>query len=74
MSVSDSTTSTKPAIESLTLKSIAALAVAFVADHFKFALPVGATQDVASSLIDLVSTLSLIGAAIGRVRATKPIS
>ena len=74
MSNTDATSSdTKPAVESLTLKSIAAIAIAFVANHFKFALPLGAAQDVASSLIDLVSTLGLIGAAIGRVRATKPI-
>ncbi|MES1200333.1 MAG: hypothetical protein ABUS57_02655 [Pseudomonadota bacterium] len=74
MSTTDASADTKPAIESLTLKSIAAIAVAFVANHFKFALPIGAAQDVASSLIDLVTTLGLIGASIGRVRATKPIS
>ena len=73
MSTTETTPDTKPAIESLTLKSIAAIAVAFVANHFKLALPFGAAQDVASSVIDLVTTLGLIGAAGGRARASKPI-
>ena len=66
-------TEPKPAIQSLTLKSIAAIAVAFVANHFKFALPAGGAEQVASSIIDLVTTLGLIGAAVGRTRASTPI-
>ncbi|MES1199751.1 MAG: hypothetical protein ABUS48_07210 [Pseudomonadota bacterium] len=67
-------TEPKPAIQSLTLKSIAAVAIAFVANHFKFALPQGAAEQVASSIIDLITTLGLIGAAVGRTRASAPIS
>ena len=63
----------KPAIQSLTMQSITALAVALVASHFRVALPEGAAQTLASSLIDLVTTLSLIGAAVGRARATGPL-
>ncbi|HWA00089.1 MAG TPA: hypothetical protein VG841_07210 [Caulobacterales bacterium] len=66
-------TETKPAIQSLTLKSVAVIAVAFVANHFKVALPAGAAEQVVSSLIDLATTLGLIGAAIGRTRASTPI-
>ncbi|HVY84451.1 MAG TPA: hypothetical protein VG943_04925 [Caulobacterales bacterium] len=67
-------TETKPAIQSLTLKSIAAIAVAFVASHFKVMLPSGVAEQVASSVIDLITTLGLIGAAVGRTRASAPIA
>ena len=68
------TTGAKSAADSLTLRSLAAIAVAFVANHFRLTLPDGAVQDVASTLIDLVTTLGLIGAAIGRARASGPIA
>lgn len=67
-------TAPKPAIQSLTLKSAAAIAVAIVASKFKIQLPAGAAQDLVSAAIDLVSTLGLIGVAIGRSRAKGPIS
>lgn len=63
----------KSAIESLTLKSAAAIAVASVASRLSIELPTGAAQDIASALVDLVTTLGLIGIAIGRTRARGPI-
>lgn len=64
----------KPALQSLTLKSAAAIAVAIVASKMKLQLPEGAAQDIASSAIDLISMLGLIGVAIGRSRAKTPIA
>jgi len=63
----------RAAIQSLTLKSAAAIAVAAVASRFSVDLPTGAAQDIAGSLIDLVTTLGLIGVAVGRTRARGPI-
>ena len=65
---------TKTISQSLTLKSAAAIAISLVASHFAVLLPDGAAQTLASSLIDLVSTLGLLGVAIGRVRAKGPIA
>jgi hypothetical protein len=67
-------TAPKPAFASLTLKSAAAIAVAAVASRFNIALPEGAAQELASAAIDLITTLGLIGVAIGRARARSPIS
>jgi hypothetical protein len=64
---------TKAALESLTLKSAAAIAVAAVASRFSIDLPAGAAQDIASALVDLITTLGLIGIAVGRARARGPI-
>ena len=69
-----SDTTPRPAAESLTLKSAAAIAVAIVASKLKVQLPEGSAQDLASAAIDLMSTLGLIGVAIGRVRAKGPIT
>lgn len=63
----------KPAIQSLTLRSAAAIAVAAAADRLGVVLPDGAAQEVAGALIDLVVTLGLIGVAIGRTRARTPV-
>lgn len=63
----------KPAMQSLTLKSAAAIAIAAVAGRFAVELPPGAAQELAGALIDLVTTLGLIGVAIGRTRARGPI-
>jgi hypothetical protein len=63
----------KSALESLTLKSAAAIAIASVASRFSIELPAGAAQDIASALIDLVTTLGLVGVAVGRARARGPI-
>jgi hypothetical protein len=63
----------KPAVQSLTLKSAAAIAIAAVAGRFAVELPPGAAQDLAGALIDLITTLGLIGVAIGRTRARGPI-
>jgi len=63
----------KPASESLTLRSAAAIAVAIVASRFSVDLPAGVAQQFASAIVDLVTTLGLIGVAIGRARANGPI-
>lgn len=63
----------KSAIESLTLKSAAAIAIAAVAGRFSVELPAGVTQDLASAVIDLITTLGLIGVSVGRARARGPI-
>ena len=67
------TTPEKSAIQSLTLRSAAAIAIAAAADRLGVALPEGAAQDLASALVDLVVTLALIGVAVGRTRARTPI-
>ncbi|MGD9815102.1 MAG: hypothetical protein AB7Q23_02140 [Hyphomonadaceae bacterium] len=63
----------KTAIQSLTLRSAAAIAIAAAASELQIALPEGAAQDIAAVLIDLVVTLGLVGVAIGRTRARGPI-
>ena len=63
----------KSAIHSLTLRSAAAIAVAFAAERLGVALPEGAAQEIAGALVDLIVTLALIGVAIGRTRARSPI-
>lgn len=63
----------KHALKSLTLKSAAAIAIAAVASRFAVELPPGAAQELAGALIDLVTTLGLIGVAVGRTRARGPI-
>ena len=63
----------KAAIQSLTLRSAAVIAIAAAADRLGITLPEGAAQEIASSLIDLIVTLGLIGVAIGRTRARAPI-
>lgn len=63
----------KAAIQSLTLRSAAIIAIAAAADRLGVTLPDGAAQEIANSLIDLVITLGLIGVAIGRTRARTPI-
>lgn len=63
----------KPALESLTLKSAAAIAIALVASRFAIGLPENLAQDLAGAIIDLISTLGLIGVAVGRARARGPI-
>lgn len=63
----------KAAIQSLTLRSAAAIAIAAAADRLQIALPEGAAQEIAGALVDLVVTLGLVGIAIGRTRARGPI-
>jgi hypothetical protein len=64
----------KPAIQSLTLRSAAAIAIAVAAERLGVALPEGAAQELAAAFIDLVVTLGLIGVAVGRSRARTPIT
>lgn len=63
----------KSAIQSLTLRSAAVIAIAAAADRMGVVLPDGAAQEIAASLLDLIVTLGLIGVAIGRTRARSPI-
>lgn len=63
----------KAAIQSLTLRSAALIAIAAAADRMGIVLLAAAAQELANSLIDLVVTLGLIGVAIGRTRARTPI-
>jgi cadmium resistance protein CadD (predicted permease) len=63
----------RAALDSLTLRSVAAIAVAAAAERLGLTLPAGAAQDLAGALVDLIVTLGLIGVAIGRSRARGPI-
>ena len=63
----------KPAIQSLTLRSAAAIAIAAAASRLGVELPEGAAQELSSAAIDLIVTLGLIGVAVGRTRARTPI-
>lgn len=64
----------KTPLDSLTLRSAAALAVAFVAGKLGLELPEGAAQDIAGAVIDLIFALGLIGVGVGRARAKAPIA
>lgn len=63
----------KSAVQSLTLRSAAAIAIALAAGRLVVELPEGAAQELAGAVIDLVVTFGLIGVAIGRTRARTPI-
>jgi len=63
----------RAAIQSLTLRSAAAIAIAAVATRLSIDLPAGAAQDIAGAVIDLITTLGLVGVAVGRTRARGPI-
>jgi hypothetical protein len=63
----------RSAVQSLTLRSAAAIAIAAAADRLGVTLPEGAAQELAGAFIDLVVTLGLIGIAVGRSRARGPI-
>lgn len=64
----------KSALQSLTLRSAAAIAIAAAASRFNLVLEPGLAQELADALIDLVTTLGLIGVAVGRVRARSQIA
>lgn len=63
----------RAAIQSLTLRSAAAIAIAAAASRLGLILPDGAAQDLAGAIVDLVVMLGLIGVAVGRSRARGPI-
>ncbi len=65
--------SERTATQSMTLRSAAAIAIAAVAARFSLDLPEGMAEDLAGAIIDLITTLGLIGVAIGRTRARGPI-
>ena len=67
------TAAQKTAIQSLTLRSAAAIAIAAVASRFSVDLPTGSAQEIAGAMIDLITTLGLVGVAVGRTRARGPI-
>lgn len=63
----------RAALQSLTLRSAAAIAIAAAASRLGVELPEGAAQELAAAAFDLIITLGLIGVAIGRARARGPI-
>jgi hypothetical protein len=63
----------RSAIQSLTLRSAAAIAIAAAANQLGVTLPEGAAQELASAAIDLIITLGLVGVAAGRTRARGPL-
>ena len=63
----------RAAIQSLTLRSAAAIAIAAAANQLGIALPEGAAQELASAAVDLIITLGLVGVAVGRTRARGPL-
>jgi hypothetical protein len=63
----------RSAIQSLTLRSAAAIAIAAAADQLGITLPDGAAQELASAAIDLIIALGLVGVAVGRTRARGPL-
>lgn len=73
MSISNPPPLERAAIQSLTLRSAAAIAIALGASRLGLTLPDGAAQELAGALADLVITLGLIGVAVGRARARGPI-
>jgi hypothetical protein len=70
---STATPDQRAAIQSLTLRSAAAIAIAAGATRLSIDLPAGAAQDIAGAMIDLITTLGLVGVAVGRTRARGPI-
>lgn len=65
--------SEKTITQSMTVRSAVAIAVAAVAARFSVDLPEGLAEQLAGAVIDLITTLGLIGVAIGRARARGPI-
>jgi hypothetical protein len=63
----------RSAIQSLTLRSAAAIAIAAAANQLGVTLPEGAAQELAGAAIDLIITLGLVGVAVGRTRARGPL-
>jgi hypothetical protein len=64
----------KPAFDSLTLRSVAAIAIAVAAGKAGVYLPDGAPQELAGSIFNLIATLGMIGVAVGRTRARAKLS
>lgn len=73
MTTPDLILANKPALQSLTLRSAAAIAIAAAASRLGIVLPEGAAQELATAAVDLIITLGLIGVAVGRARARTPI-
>lgn len=69
-----SETAPKPALQSLTLRSVAAIVIGLAAGKLGVVLPEGAAQQLAGAAMDLVVTLGCIGVAVGRARASKPLA
>jgi hypothetical protein len=65
--------SAKPAFQSLTIQSLAAIAVAAVANRFGVLLPDGFAHDAIATAVDFVTSIGVLGAAIGRARARAPL-
>lgn len=67
-------TQAKPALESLTLRSVAAIAIAIFAGKAGVNLPEGAPQELAGAVFNLMATLGMIGVAVGRTRASAKLT
>lgn len=63
----------KPAAASLTLRSAAAMALAFCLARFSPDLPPGAAHDAAGAVVDLMFALGALGVGVGRARAQTPL-
>lgn len=63
----------KPAVKSLTLQSLVALALSIALSRAGAALPDGAVSSIAGAAIDFLSMIGILGAAVGRARASKLI-
>ena len=74
MTTTETHTPARPALESLTLRSVAAIAIAMAASKAGVALPEGGPQELASAMFNLVATLGMIGVAVGRARARGPLT
>lgn len=61
------------ALQSLTLRGAAAMAVAFAAHQGHIELPEGAAQEIANAIIQLVFYGGLIAVGVGRARARGPL-
>lgn len=64
----------KSIVDSLTLRSVAVIAVSVAAQKFGVALPDGAASSLVGSVTDLLMTFGLIGVAVGRSRARGPLA
>ena len=64
----------KSIFQSLTIRSAAAMALAFIASRAGIDLPAGLPQEIVGAAIDLIGAIGLAGVAIGRARASGPLS
>jgi len=63
----------KPAHRSLTLAGVLAMAIAFAAERMGLSPGAASVDALAQAVIDLVFSLGLLGAGLGRARARQPL-